>query len=168
MSLPFLKRQEKDVLCEGILEYLLTPDLPSKQFHSSWYELVVMRALCRLSRDHPYTVVCVDVQSFTERSPLEDVGYFDSLPSLSLNGKNILKYVERGDISPFVPKSEDEFLLLLPTTPPSDLPPWPWMILDLEGIFVTQVDEFLKIETAASNIVNLLDSLPLDSLNHIL
>lgn len=158
MSLRLMRRLERQVREEGVFEYLLTPALSTEQTQSGLYELVVLAAVCRLSRGRPHAVVCVDEQSFAERNPPEDVRYFYSLPGFG--GRQNLRLLEGGDASPFIPKSEDEFLLLLPAAPPHELPPWPRMVLDLNAIFITQVDEFIEVQTADPEAIDLLESVP--------
>jgi hypothetical protein len=50
--------------------------------------------------------------------------------------------------------------LLLAAPPPPVLPSWPRTILDLNAIFITQVDEFVKVQTADPEAIDLLESVP--------
>jgi hypothetical protein len=153
-----MRRLEEQAHGEGVFGYLLAPALSPEQSRGELYELVVLAAVCRLSRGRPHAVVCVDEQAFAQRSPAEDVRYFYSLPSLGEHQS--LRSIEGGDTSPFIPRSEDEFLLLLAAPPPPVLPSWPRTILDLNAIFITQVDEFVKVQTADPEAIDLLESVP--------
>jgi hypothetical protein len=90
----------------------------------------------------------------------EDIKYYESLPDLPLAGGSYWKYVGSGDISSFIPSGEDESLLFLPQPPPTELPSWPRAILHLNGIYVSQCDDFTTVETTDARIIELLDTLP--------
>jgi len=162
MSFPSLKLVTQSNK-QDITEYLLVPDLLPEQIYSSLYNAVFLAALWRIHRERPYVVASVD-KGKPGNIGREDLAYIEALPCLSMSGfvrASSIIYVGQGDISPFIPSSEGEFLLFLPKPPASVIPCWPDMVSKLNGILIGQIDEYITLQTVDTSIMALINNLSL-------
>ncbi len=60
-----------------------------------------------------------------------------------------------GDVSPFIPRFEDDFLLFLPQAPSIEIPSWPDIVTVLNGVLLSQVDELYKLRTTDPKVMSL-------------
>jgi hypothetical protein len=128
MSLILLKRVSVQMKDHGIAEYLLIPDLPDELLYGPHSVAIQLANLWRLRRERPFMAASVDEQVWPDSLGVDDIAYLRSLPSLTVGGRpgsRIARYVGQGDISPLSLRNEEDFLLLLPQPPPSELPLWP-------------------------------------------
>ncbi len=162
MSFPSLKLVTQSNK-QDITEYLLVPDLLPEQIYSSLYNAVFLAALWRIHRERPYVVASVD-KGKPRNFNKEDLAYIEALPHLDMSGfvkAGSILYIGQGDISPFIPSLEDEFLLFLPKPPSSVVPCWPNIVTELNGVLVGQSNEFITLQTVDINIMALISDLPL-------
>jgi len=150
----------KQILDGGIAEYLLLPDIAPEQLHSEIYNAIVLAASWRLTRERPYVAASLLQQEIGTRYQAADLVYVESLPRLKLvhpYGTVSVAYIGQEDISPFVPILEDDFLLFLPEPPSDIILPWPNMIKIMNGVLLSQSDEYIKIQTADVRIMSLIE-----------
>lgn len=162
MGLPLLRLVAQSNK-QDVTEYLLVPDLLPEQIYSPLYNAVFLAALWRIHRERPYVVASVD-KGKPRNVNKEDLAYVEALPYLDMSGlvkANSIVYVGQGDISPFIPSSEDEFLLFLPKPPTLVIPCWPNTVTELNGVLIGQSDEFITLQTIDTNIMALVNDLPL-------
>ncbi|MCA9266775.1 MAG: hypothetical protein KDA60_23130, partial [Planctomycetales bacterium] len=67
----------------------------------------------------------------------------------------------QGDLSPFVPRTEDDVILLFRRVPPMILPSWPRFITDLDAVQIARADDYIKISTSSVNMCRMLEELSL-------
>ena len=142
----------------AIVRYLLVPDLPSTGKSEQLTELVLLANLWRLCRDRPYAVAFVEDEQRTRNQ------YCQSLETRRVDGvmsQRPLLYVGQGDLSPFVPRTEDDVILLFRRVPPMILPSWPRFITDLDAVQIARADDYIKISTSSVNMCRMLEELSL-------
>jgi hypothetical protein len=163
MSLFLLKRVSVQVGEHGIVACLLAPDLPAALLYGPQSIAIQLANLWRLRRERPYLVASSEGPSRQGPTGEDDLAYVQSLPQLCVEGRpgaRCARYVGQGDVSPLMPRDEEDFLLLLPHPPPEMLPSWPHIVTELNAVLVGQVDEFIKIQTIDHSVVSLVDALP--------
>lgn len=163
MALMLLKRVGMAWQESGLIHQLLIPDLREVDLKSHMYEAVVLANLWRLRRGRPYCVVCLTDDTVKRYLSEEDRNYIDSMDSRLIEGHKStgsLVYIGTKDIFPFVPRCEDDFILLCPEVPPEVLPRWPYLVSQLNSLYLTRSDEFLDLKTIDPTIEKLLQGLP--------
>jgi hypothetical protein len=163
MSLLLLKRSIAEVLPSGIAQFLLVPDLAPEALYGPLYDAIRLASIWRLRRQRPYVVGSIDEEQGLETLRSTDIEFLRSLPVLRIEGgdsSRSVRYVGVDDLSLFLPHFEEDFLLFFPAPPPEVIPRWPQFVTDLDALYVTQVDEFMKLQTVDQGIIDLLQGLP--------
>lgn len=163
MGFILLRRVGAQATDGGVNQWLLIPDLDTDALYGPLSDAVWLSNLWRLRRERPFVLASVDEDRFSQGPASTDAEYVRQLPVRQMEGAaegRSLRYPGVGDISPFVPADEDEFLLLLPQPPPQVIPPWPAMLTQLDGVVVSRSDEFMKIRTADPSVLQLIATLP--------
>lgn len=158
----FLERVNKLQDPSGVSEYRLIPRLPSELLRSSLWDAVWLASLWRFRRGRPYVVAAMDEDRLVERYGTADILYIQSLPRLSFTGGDCLqsgRSVGVDDVSPFIPESEDEFLLFLPDPPRTELIDSPDAITGLDAVRVSRLAECIVVETLDPSLMDFLDAL---------
>jgi hypothetical protein len=161
MSLFLLKRVGNATRDQEVVTYLLIPSLKETILYGPLHQVVLLGNCWRLRRDRPYVVI-----NTIEEPPVtgsDDVAYLASIPRLIAEDSNhvgVLRYVGQGDLSPFVPRAEEDFMLFLQHPPPKDIPSWPLLVTQLNAVLLCQSDEFIKIQTVDPSIMRLIEALP--------
>src|SRR5262245_15310303 len=107
MSLIAIHRVGKQDCQNGLIKYLLVPDLPSEALHGPLHHAVLLANLWRFRRERSHVLA----SSQDCLSNIDDICYVRSLPRLLVKGYGTVFYVGQGDLSPFLLRSEDDFLL---------------------------------------------------------
>ncbi len=164
MSLLLLRRVGRSWTELGLVHHLLAPEVPPSSYGGSAFDAVVLANLWPLRRGRPYVAVGYDDTCWSRTPESEQIEYWESLPRLAVAGRETagrLRYVGEGDVSPVVPRSEDDLLLLLPSVPAAELPSWPELVSRLNALYLTRSDDSIEIITTDHEVVELLDKLPL-------
>ncbi len=157
MSLSLLKHACPPWQDDSVIHYLLLPLLPDSVRNEQLIDAVILSNLWRIRRDRPYVVAYVEDETRTTDP------YVQSLETRRIDGSQSPRpfvYVGMGDVSPLVPRTEDDMLILFRDVPPRILPSWPRFIVELGGVQITRADEYVKISTISSDICEVLDELP--------
>jgi hypothetical protein len=163
MSLLLLKRSAPQLLPGGITEFLLIPDLAPQALYGPLHNAICLANLWRLRRKRPYVAGSIDEEQCLVRMEPKDSEFLQSLPVLRIRGgdnSRSIRYVGVDDLSVLLPYDEDDFLLFFPAPPPGEIPRWPHFVTDLDALYITGVDEFMKVATVDSATVDLLLTLP--------
>ena len=158
MSLVLLKRAGAPWRDGLMIHYLLAPDLPEEHTNEQVILAIMLANMWRIRRDRPYVVACVEDESRATNSYVQtlDTRRVENTPST-----RPLIYVGTGDVSPVVPRTEDDSLLFFRDVPPPILPSWPKLITELDAVQLSRADEFVKITTTDAEVCKLLDELPM-------
>jgi hypothetical protein len=145
---------------EGVVEYLLAPRLPDELLYQPICDAVRLAVLYRLRRNHPYSVASIDPER-VRTAEATDAEYLKSLRLLDpvVTGGDSLLEIAYGDLSPLLPYGEHEFILLMRSPPVGGIPCWPRLVVELDAVLVSQVDEYMQVQTANPSVRKLLDSL---------
>jgi hypothetical protein len=163
MSLLLLKRIPQINQSQGVTTYLLIPDLGEKVLYGPMHTAILLANCWRLRRERPYVIACTSEGQYGESCDINDLDYVSNLPILSAAGpaqSGTLRNVEQGDLSPFVPRSEEGFLLFLPNPQVTEIPAWPFIVTELNSVLLSLCDEFIKIQTDDKGIMQLIEELP--------
>jgi hypothetical protein len=163
MSVSLLKLVSRREREGGVVEYLLSPDLPPQYLYSPLFNAVVLASLCRLRRERPYVAAHVEGATSDERHESGEFLYLRSLPKIQIvrpAGTVDLTYVGQGDFSALMPNSNDDFVLFFPEPPPPALPGWPDLVAIPNAVLVGLSDEFVTLETVDANIRAFVEGFP--------
>lgn len=163
MSLLLLKRVGYVNRTGGISTHLLIPYIDNKYLYGPMRSAILLANCWRFRRERPYVIACTDEGLDATSFDADDLKYVSQLPVLPTSGPTngvTLRYVGQGDLSPFVPRSEEGFLLFLPTSHVAEVPSWPFLVTQLNSILLTLCDELIKIKTAYSYIDEPIEMLP--------
>lgn len=164
MSLEYLTRRGERLLRhEEIAEYALVPAAPSELLTGAFRDAYFLAAFWTLRHGRLCAIAFVTEKLWMQQASSDDVNYLLSLPQWPIEcsrGRQPARYVGPDDLSPFVPQSDDEWLLFVPDPPTTDIPSWPKMITHLDGVLVTRRSDLMIVQTADTKMMDLLDSLP--------
>lgn len=163
MEFSSLQLVDKTVEANGVMQYLLIPDLTSEQLYSPLYQSVVLSICWRLRRNRNYVLASIDEGRIKGYYSPEDEYYVRSTPVVRLiqyDATYIHAYQLKEDISPFMPVSEDDFLIFLPSLFLLNKVVWSDLIAKSNAILLQQCDEFIKIQTSDLIVASHIERLP--------